>query len=258
MGQEPEAILLTFIGTWNFADDYGVVKASAVWLKSQIFPYKEKLRIDVFTTWLKRLEELEVVIPVAYRGECFYYIRTFRKYQKVDRPSKARNIPEDYLVAELNAKGFVFNDEEELVKHSTSPRHTLDEPSLLEKEGEGEKEGEEEGGAGGASPPDPAIPKDEKFLARKQAFGEELIPFIETYGKEMIRAFFDYWSEPNKGKTKMRMDLERTWDLSRRLKTWADRNLRWDKTPKSDEKEQRDEYTARRQKLEAKTKIAGS
>ncbi len=33
--------------------------------------------------------------------------------------------------------------------------------------------------------------------------------------------FIDYWTEYNKSKTKMRFELERTWDTKRRLKTWT-------------------------------------
>ena len=39
----------------------------------------------------------------------------------------------------------------------------------------------------------------------------------------MIRAFFDYWSELNKSCTKMRFELEKTWELPKRLATWASR-----------------------------------
>ena len=39
----------------------------------------------------------------------------------------------------------------------------------------------------------------------------------------MIRAFFDYWSEPNKAKTKMRYEMQKTWDVSGRLRTWERR-----------------------------------
>lgn len=34
--------------------------------------------------------------------------------------------------------------------------------------------------------------------------------------------FIDYWSEPNKSKTKMKFELERTWDTKRRLRTWTE------------------------------------
>ena len=59
---------------------------------------------------------------------------------------------------------------------------------------------------------------------RKEDFYNSLVPFVTQYGKEMVRAFFDYWSEPNKSNSKMRFELERTWDLSRRLSTWASRD----------------------------------
>lgn len=58
-------------------------------------------------------------------------------------------------------------------------------------------------------------------LARKQKFGESLIPYTQQYGKEMIRAFFDYWSELNKLGTKMRVDKQDTWEVAKRLATWS-------------------------------------
>ena len=35
------------------------------------------------------------------------------------------------------------------------------------------------------------------------------------------KAFIDYWTEANKSGTKMRFELEKTWDLKRRLSRWA-------------------------------------
>ena len=58
---------------------------------------------------------------------------------------------------------------------------------------------------------------------RKEDFYNSLIPFVAQYGKEMVRAFFDYWSEPNKSNSKMRFELEKTWDVARRLSYWASR-----------------------------------
>lgn len=56
---------------------------------------------------------------------------------------------------------------------------------------------------------------------KKSDFYSSLVPYVEKYGKETVRAFFDYWTEPNKSKTKMRYELERTWDVGRRLARWA-------------------------------------
>lgn len=60
-------------------------------------------------------------------------------------------------------------------------------------------------------------------LSRKDSFYQSLVPFVGLYPKEMIRSFFDYWSELNKSGSKMRFELEKTWELPRRLSTWAAR-----------------------------------
>ena len=60
-------------------------------------------------------------------------------------------------------------------------------------------------------------------LSRRDSFYQSLIPFVGQYPKEMVRKFFDYWSELNKSGTKMRYELEKTWELRLRLATWARR-----------------------------------
>ena len=57
---------------------------------------------------------------------------------------------------------------------------------------------------------------------RSEIFKEELKRNLE-YSPQMLSNFWEYWSEPNKSKTKMRYELQPTWDLERRLKTWANR-----------------------------------
>lgn len=106
LGKEPEAVQLTFIGTWNFSDDYGVVRANPVWLKNQIYPYKENLRIDAFSKWLEALEKNGMLIKFSVRGEQFYYIRTFRLHQSVEKPSKSRNCTEEELINCLKSLGY--------------------------------------------------------------------------------------------------------------------------------------------------------
>lgn len=60
-------------------------------------------------------------------------------------------------------------------------------------------------------------------LKRRDAFYQSLIPYVERYGKEMIRAFFDYWSELNKSETKMKFETNQTWEVAKRLATWSNR-----------------------------------
>ena len=64
---------------------------------------------------------------------------------------------------------------------------------------------------------------------REHEFGESLIPYVEKYSKETIRAFFNYWSEKSKSGAFMRFELEKTWEISKRLQTWVSR----EKVPKS-------------------------
>jgi hypothetical protein len=63
----------------------------------------------------------------------------------------------------------------------------------------------------------------DKIEIRSEDFKNSIKPFIEKYSVEMCRAFFEYWSEPNPSKTKMRFELQKTWEISRRLNTWASR-----------------------------------
>lgn len=51
----------------------------------------------------------------------------------------------------------------------------------------------------------------------------EPINWIETRDK-----FVSYWSEFNKSKTKMRWELERTWNTHKRLFRWIENGKKWD------------------------------
>ena len=57
---------------------------------------------------------------------------------------------------------------------------------------------------------------------RQQEFYDEVAQYVGKYDREMLRAFYDYWSEPtqNKKNPKMRKDTERTWATGGRLATW--------------------------------------
>lgn len=47
---------------------------------------------------------------------------------------------------------------------------------------------------------------------------------FNNYEKELQDDFIRYWTEPNKSKTKMRCELEKTWDTKLRLITWENRS----------------------------------
>lgn len=59
---------------------------------------------------------------------------------------------------------------------------------------------------------------------RQEDFRTSLIPFVETYGKVMVREFFDYWTERNDEGTKMKFEKEKAkrgmFEISKRLAMW--------------------------------------
>tara|TARA_R110001583_G_scaffold35622_6_gene118328 strand:- start:315 stop:899 length:585 start_codon:yes stop_codon:yes gene_type:complete len=61
-------------------------------------------------------------------------------------------------------------------------------------------------------------------------FSEEVLSF--DYDIEMSKEFIEYWTEPNRSKTKLRYELQKTFDIFRRLKTWAKRQKEFNKNEK--------------------------
>ena len=62
---------------------------------------------------------------------------------------------------------------------------------------------------------------------RRESFVLEVMAF--DYDKKILEGFIDYWTEPNKSKTKMKFELQQTWSTNLRLKTWAKNQKKWDK-----------------------------
>jgi hypothetical protein len=60
---------------------------------------------------------------------------------------------------------------------------------------------------------------------RQIEFFEELKNHTEKYGKEMVRKFYDYWSEKTTDGQKMRKEMEKTWETEKRLAKWKSNNF---------------------------------
>jgi hypothetical protein len=74
--------------------------------------------------------------------------------------------------------------------------------------------------------------KENNIRERKLKFASTLKPFLEIYGKDMLNDFYQYWTEPNKSNTKFRQELEKTWNLERRLLTWSNNDSKFNKGKK--------------------------
>lgn len=82
-----------------------------------------------------------------------------------------------------------------------------------------------------------ATPPLKSLEDKKKEFGQSLVPFIEKYGKDIIREFYDHWTEDDgkylaweKAKKK-----KGTWNTSGRLSTWKKRDALY--KPKNNQSE---------------------
>lgn len=73
-----------------------------------------------------------------------------------------------------------------------------------------------------------------EYIAKIQGeFFASLKPFEVEFGPDVISKFYNYWSEPNKSMTKIKQQLESTWDTKKRLTRWVSNNF--DKPKKSNQ-----------------------
>lgn len=86
VGQCSIAARLLFVGTWNFADDYGGLARSAKQLKAQIFPYDN---IDC-EPLIQELLAVGLLVEYEVDGKKYLHIRGFKKHQKVEKPAAPR------------------------------------------------------------------------------------------------------------------------------------------------------------------------
>lgn len=59
---------------------------------------------------------------------------------------------------------------------------------------------------------------------RSKVFMEKVALHLNGYSKEMLREFYDYWTEMNEGGRRMRFEMQKVFDIKKRLITWNKRN----------------------------------
>ena len=52
----------------------------------------------------------------------------------------------------------------------------------------------------------------DNIVSRKLKFSQTLKPFLDLYGKDMLNAFYEYWTEENKSNTKFKQEMQKTWN----------------------------------------------
>jgi len=57
--------------------------------------------------------------------------------------------------------------------------------------------------------------------SKEAVFKKNLLTFQENYPLEMLEKFFLYWTEKNPNGKKMKFEMQKTFDIERRLLTWS-------------------------------------
>ena len=68
------------------------------------------------------------------------------------------------------------------------------------------------------------VNKNENIEKRKIKFYDAIAKYVDEYPKQMLRDFFNYWSEHGENDKKLRFEKEKTFGLKQRLSTWHSRN----------------------------------
>lgn len=61
---------------------------------------------------------------------------------------------------------------------------------------------------------------EERITKSKERFIKAMEPYSEKYDRQMLNDFYRYWTELNRSHTKMRFEMQKTWETGKRLATW--------------------------------------
>lgn len=76
----------------------------------------------------------------------------------------------------------------------------------------------------------PAVPTPKVNLGKiVENFRNSAMSYQGTYPLDMIEKFCDYWLEENNSGTKLRFQMEKTWNLAKRLSRWAQSDYKFNK-----------------------------
>jgi len=104
IGQWSFEARLFYIGLWNFSDDEGRFKAHNSLLKSQIFPYEQRINIGKLKQELNHKVQWYDVDGLQYGHLC-----NFLKHQRIDRPQTSKlPIPPPFDEQSSNARRVVL------------------------------------------------------------------------------------------------------------------------------------------------------
>lgn len=136
-------------------------------------------------------------------------------YHTGDNPDITPLSPKDNPVIRLSTEE-CGEDKEKKAPHTPQEKNNITQNNNLELE-KIEKESAERKGKRTAE-------REQELAGKEETLRGMVRAYSDRYPESMLEAFVSYWTEPNKSRTRLRYELERTWDTGRRLATWASRD----------------------------------
>lgn len=95
VGILPRDARLLFVATWNLADDEGLLRWTAAYIKASVFMYDDDLDLAAVEALMSNLVDRGIVFP--YKGgatqQRLAYVVNFHKHQRINRPSPSKLPP---------------------------------------------------------------------------------------------------------------------------------------------------------------------
>lgn len=98
--------------------------------------------------------------------------------------------------------------------NATALRSNSDGNAIREEKKREEKKKKEEKRESDAGEPATLEDRCKKFM-------EKVAEHLNDYPKEMLREFYDYWTEINEGGRRARFEMQKVFDIKKRLVTWS-------------------------------------
>ena len=191
---------LTFIGLWNFCDDYGFCLRSTRSILGDIFPYDESVTEAKLNNWINELIEAKLIIPVDYKTKMLLFVKGWGEHQTVANKSKRSHIE-------------TF-DLEEVIKDTLDTNEILISNYLLSHAPKRKKKEKEESNKEKGS-----------LEERKQYFADEINDTWNRLGgnsyipQSELQTFYNWYSETN-NKGVMKKETFEFFEVGKRLATW--------------------------------------
>lgn len=115
---------IVFISLFSHADDEGRGRADPTYIKSSTFPYDEGRRVADIKSALSEIARSMSVQFYSVNGIEFYFMTSWARWQKIDKPSKSKFPPPP-----IAGEGGAVHSSEKFDEPSTNIRRTLDEDS---------------------------------------------------------------------------------------------------------------------------------